>query len=239
MKINKYFKSVFYKENLSWIGLVILITMFLFSATSFQNKEWKGDVLQCLGLVIGIYLTLMLFFKSNKSSDAQFREQIEHLQRLNNDQIAALQKANQEQISKLQELNNKQVLTTEKSTEDQINAYSNSINEQILSFEKNIRHVSNRLVDNSELLAELLSRELEKEIFKLNDKMKNEQKAYGRLMNWKPLRTREEKQQQLKNCNTRFEEIKNLFKALVEKYHDVQEFLNNGYSEIGNRISKK
>jgi ABC-type lipoprotein release transport system permease subunit len=120
-------------------------------------------------------LTLIIFLKSKEESDRQFQNQLNHLQRLNAEhiqalqhstdkQIKTLQELNAKQISALQELTEKQITALQELTEKQIETIRKTTFDQISSFEQQTREVTNKLTDNSILLAEILARELEKSI---------------------------------------------------------------------------
>lgn len=196
-----------YKWKIHWAAFVLLVLLFIFSAIFFEDKSWIANLLQSIGTIAGIYLTIIIFLHSKEESDKQFREQLEHLQALNEKQISALQYL----------------------TEKQIEALNKATIEQISSFEMQIKEVTNKLSDNSILLAEILGRELEKSIEVYNSAVQNEKAKYKNLSQWKLLRTPEEREQQLKNQLTRIEKLKQGFEYLVNKYNQVRQYL--GYKE--------
>lgn len=181
----------------------ILLLLFVFTAIFFEDKNWLPNILQTIGTVIGIYLTVIIFLYSKEDSDKQFREHLGHLQELNAQQILALQT----------------------STKEQIEALQFSTNQQISSFEREIREVTNKLSDNSILLAEILRRELEKSIETFNTALKTEEAKYSDLSGWKLFRTKEEKEQQLNNQWTKIQNFKRTLEYLVTKYNQVRQFL--------------
>jgi hypothetical protein len=202
------------KWILHWSLLVLLITVFILVAVFFEDKQWVNNVLQSLGTIAGIYLTLIIFLHSKEESDLQFQKQLEHLQALTNKQIEALQLSTEKQINVLQEL-----------TSIQIEALQKSTSEEISAFEREIREVTDKLSDNSILLAEILGRELEKSIDSITDLLNKEQSKYKDLAEFKFLRTKDEKTQQLAKQWTRIEKIKQLYSYLVEKYNQVKKYL--------------
>tara|TARA_B100000795_G_C22785718_1_gene434504 strand:- start:1415 stop:2146 length:732 start_codon:yes stop_codon:yes gene_type:complete len=222
-------KKKFWSDNLNWIGLIILALMYILTSFSFEDKEWVRDTLNSISLVIGVYLAVILFKKSNSSSDEQSKEHLNHLQQLNNKQILAIQCANQKQIQILQENTQKQIDALMESTDKQIESISKSTNNQIIHFEHNIKNVALRLTENSELLGEILGRELEKELLKLTGLMEQEQRNYADLSSFKLLRTDRDKKIQLKKCSDKFNQVKARFNTFKVKYEAVRNFLE--YSE--------
>ncbi|OFX16702.1 MAG: hypothetical protein A2033_12825 [Bacteroidetes bacterium GWA2_31_9] len=212
----------------------------MFIAIYFKEKEWLGNVLQAIGTISGIYLTIIIFLQSNEESDKQFRKQfrkqLEHLQILNSKQIDALQSSTEKQIKTFQDLNSKQILALQElnakqidalhyETERQIKTIQESTNEQIYSFEQQINYVTNKLKDNSILLAEILSRELEKSLEYYSSILSREEAKYNDLADWKLLRTKEERERQLNQQWNRLEQIKNGYNYLIVKYKNLKQFL--------------
>src|SRR3989339_800384 len=91
-----------HKWIIQWSAFVSLVILFVFIAIYFKEKEWLGNLLQAIGTISGIYLTIIIFLQSNEESDKQFRKQfrkqLEHLQILNSKQIDALQSSTEKQI---------------------------------------------------------------------------------------------------------------------------------------------
>lgn len=231
-----------HKWNLHWFALSILIILFVFTAAFFENKIWVGNVLQAIGTVAGIYLTIIIFLFSKEDSDQQFREHLEHLQNLNNVQIEALKSSTQSQINTFQEANAKhitalneaterQIAALQTLTEKQIEALHVTTVDQISSFEKQISEVTNKLTDNSILLAEILGRELEKSLDTYDGAIKREQAKYSDLQDWKLLRTPAEREQQLNKQWDRIQRLKKAFDYLVGKYRQVRHFLSSDSSK--------
>lgn len=232
-----------YKWIINWFAFAILNGVFVYVAFQFEDKPWLPNVLQTLGTISAIYLSLIIFLQSKEGTDNQFREQLNHLQQLNSNQIIALQASTDRQIKALQDLNGKQIIALQDSTdkqisalqeltERQIEALQRTTFDQISSFEKEIKEVTNRLSENSILLAEILGRELEKSIDLFNGVIQNEQARYNDLSGWKILRTPEEREVQLKNQLVRIEQLKKAVDYLIEKYNNVRKFLNFGQRKL-------
>lgn len=232
-----------HKWKIHWCAFGTLIFLFVFTAVFFENKTWVGNVLQAIGTVAGIYLTIIIFLFSKEDSDKQFREHIEHLQELNTKQIealhtsterqiTALQDTNAKQISALQELTDKQISALQELTEKQIDALHRTTNEQISAFEQQTREVTDKLSDNSILLAEILGRELEKSIDIFTNAVNQAEAKYTDLSGWKLFRTEVEKEQQLNNQWTRIQNIKRGLEYMMTKYNKVRQFLGFGTKQL-------
>jgi ABC-type multidrug transport system fused ATPase/permease subunit len=167
-------------------------------------------VFTAIWTIAGIYLTIIIFLHSKESSDKQFREHLEHLQELNTRQIEALFASTERQIEALQ-----------KSTHDEISA-----------FEKQIREVTNKLADNSILLAEILGRELEKSIEDFANAINDEENRYADLSSFKLLRTQEEREKQLNSQLSRIQRFKQWYDYIVAKYNQVKNFLNKEQKKL-------
>ncbi|MBD80895.1 MAG: hypothetical protein CL840_18405 [Crocinitomicaceae bacterium] len=117
-----------------WVGLGMLVVSFCFVFIKYPDESWTENVLQTIGTVTGIYLTLLVFLKSKDDSDQQFKQNLEHLQKLSQDQILAVQKSSQQQIQLLQDLNNKQIQVLQDSTEKQVKALFDANQVEIAAF---------------------------------------------------------------------------------------------------------
>lgn len=168
-------KILQFKWLIIWTVFALIVALFVFIAIYFNDIPWVSNALQTIGTISAVYLTLIIFLKSKEESDRQFQNQLNHLQRLNAEhiqalqhstdkQIKTLQELNAKQISALQELTEKQITALQELTEKQIETIRKTTFDQISSFEQQTREVTNKLTDNSILLAEILARELEKSI---------------------------------------------------------------------------
>lgn len=210
-----------HKWLINWTAFAVMVGLFVFVAIYFNDKNWLSNALQTIGTIIGIYLTIIVFLQSKEESDKQFQNQLNNLQRLNAQQIEALRESTDKQISALQEL-----------TEKQIEALHKTTFEQITSFEHQTSEVTTRLSDNSILLAEILGRELEKSIDIFTNAVNQEEARFNDLSSWKLFRTREEKEQQLKNSWNRIQYIKSGLDYLNSKYDKVRVFLGFGQRQL-------
>lgn len=243
-----------HKWIIHWCALGLLVVLFLLVAIFFEDKSWVGNVLQTIGTVAGIYLTLIIFLHSKEESDKQFREHLEHLQNLNLNQIEALQNSTEKQLNTLQELNSKQIKTlqdlnskqievlqevTEKQinalyeiTEKQIEALHKTTYEEISSFEKKITEVTNKLAENSILLAEILGRELEKSMEAFGTAIQQEKARYNKLEKFKLFRTPAEREQQLRYQWDRIQQLKKGYDYIVNKYKLLQSYMSNDQQQL-------
>lgn len=210
-----------HKWLINWTAFAVMVGLFVFVAIYFNDKNWLSNALQTIGTITGIYLTIIVFLQSKEESDKQFQNQLNYLQRLNAQQIEALRESTDKQISALQEL-----------TEKQIEALHKTTFEQITSFEHQTSEVTTRLSDNSILLAEILGRELEKSIDIFTNAVNQEEARFNDLSSWKLFRTREEKEQQLKNSWNRIQYIKSGLDYLNSKYDKVRVFLGFGQRQL-------
>lgn len=217
------------RYKLHWTIFFVLVALFLFVALAFENKEWIANALQAIGTVIGVYLTLIIFLQSKNESDIQFRDQIVHLQELNNKHIEAIRESTEKQIITIQNTNHEQITALKELTQKQIDAVQNSTYEQISSYEREMKEVTNKLSETSILLAEILGRELENSITKYADLIKQENQRYSNLSSFKLLRTPAEKESQLAKQWNRIQQIKQGYEYLVAKYKNVRRYL--GYDE--------
>ncbi len=223
-----------HKWLIHWITFSILISLFVFVALYFNDKSWIGNILQTVATITGIYLTIIIFLQSKEGSDEQYREHIEQLQLLNNRQIDALSENTKKQIETFQELTAKQIETLQISTEKQIEALQNSSSEQISSFEQQINLVTNKLSDNSILLAEILGRELEKAIETYENTLKKEKTKYNDLLNFKFLRSQVQREFQIKSQIERMDQIQKGFDYLFGKYKQLKSYLGEKPNKLIN-----
>ncbi len=243
-----------HKWLLHWCAFGSLVCAFVAIAIFFEEKSWLGNVLQLIGTMAGIYLTLIIFLHSKEGSDKQFHKQLEHLQILNLEhidalhknttrQIEAIQVSTEKQIATLQELNAKQIETlqgvTERQiealhqlTEKQIDALNTTTYSQISSFEIQITEVTNKLSDNSILLGEILGRELEKSLDAFDTLLKKEEANLRNLSGWKLLRTPEEREAQLENQKSRIKHFKAWFDYIQNKLNHLRNYLSSDQHKL-------
>ena len=210
-----------HKWLIHWCAFAFLVIGFVLSAIFFETKTWLPNILQTIGTIIGMYLTLIIFLYSKEGDEKQFHEHLNHLQNLNHKQIEALQLLTEKQISALQQL-----------TEKQIDALHKTTYEQISSFEKQSREITLKLSDNSILLAEILGRELENSLGVYDDAIKREEAVYNNLSGFKLLRTKEEREIQLTNQWNKIQKIKQGYEYLVDKYNQIRSFLGFGQKRL-------
>lgn len=232
-----------YKWRFYWFIFGLMACLIVLLAIFFEDKAWLGNALQTLCTISGIYATILMYLHSQEGSEFQFRQQLEHLQRLNTVEIEALKESTEKQIGILQKLTDKQIralrnLTEKqiqaihKATEGQIDALQKNTIDQIKSFEKQTTEIASKLSDNSILLAEILGRELEKAIELYTHAYNQEEAKYKDLSGWKLLRTDIERKNQLDNQGKRIEAIRRGYEYLMEKYNNLRKFLGYGTKSI-------
>lgn len=242
-----------YKWVIRWSLFGLMVALFIATAILFSNAKWIGNALQTIGSIAGVYATILVFLQTKHGSDAQFKQQLEHLQSLNAKQIEALQQTTEKQVTTLQELNAKQIEALQHTTQSQITALQESNKKQIdalfeatekqvealhqttfnqiAAFEKQIKDVTNKLTDNSILLAEILGRELEKSMEAFSSAIKLEEAKYRDLEGWKLLRTPAEREQQLNQQKSRIQVFKQWYDYIVSKYNQVRTYLSSNDSK--------
>ena len=213
--MKKIFKQIHkltlkHKWKIHWAGFSLILTTLISISLFSEKTEWIKDIIQTLATTSGIYLTLIIFLQSKEESDKQFREQ----------------------INQLQELNKRQIDSLTENTQKEIEALHNLTYEQISSFEQQISSVTNKLSDNSILLAEILGRELEKAINLYNQTLQKEKTKYKDLSRFKIGRTKEEREFQINNQLNRIQQIQNSFNYLMKKYNGLKKILGINNNKI-------
>lgn len=245
--------AIFY-ENRPWVGNVltaigtvtgIYLTIIIFLLSKEDSDKQFREHLDELQKLNSMQIEAL---------QISTEKQISALQDLHNKQIEALKHSTDKQISTFQELTRKQIdalqSSTEKhintmqeisareneslrvSTEKQIDALHKATYEEISSFEQKMTEVTEKLTDNSVLLAEILGRELEKSISIYNNSIKREEAKYNDLSSWKFLRTQQEREQQLRNQWDKIEQIRQGCNYLIQKYKQVKSFLGFGQKKL-------
>jgi hypothetical protein len=153
-----------HKWLIYWVIFTLIISLFVFMALFFEHKSWIGNVLQTIGTIAGIYLTLVIFIYSKEDSEKQFKEHLEYLQQLNYAHIEALEKNTKQQISTLQELNARQIDVLQNSTTLQIKTWQELILKQIEALQSGTNQQIKTLQDLTEKQIEALHKTTYEEI---------------------------------------------------------------------------
>lgn len=140
-----------YKWKIHSVAFFVLLALFVFCASFFEEKTWLSNILQTIGTVIGIYLTVIIFLYSKEDSDRQFKEHLDYLQELNRLQIEALKYSTELQIKVLQEANANHIDAVNTSTEKHISALHSTTKKQI-----------EVLIENSKKQIEVIQTDTEK-----------------------------------------------------------------------------
>lgn len=215
-----------YKWPLSWLPFGLGVAGTIWLAVFFEDKTWLPNVLQTASIVLGIYLSLIVYLHSLEQSKKGTEEQIRELQRLNNLEIEAMRELFQKQIDSLTENTDKQMNHFQELTEKQIETIQQSTYDQISAFEKQTNGMIQELSENTYLLAEILGRQLEDAILDTDNKIANAERVYSKLKEFQVGRNLQEKNSQLKTQVGFIEYLKNLRQHFTDKYNSVQNFLN-------------
>lgn len=233
-----------YKWRIYWAVFLLLIGFLVIVTISFEDRPWIGNAIQTLGIIAGLYATILIYTQSREEGDRQAQKHLEHLQSLNTKeietlkdgtekQISTIQESTQTQITALQELTERQVAALHKSTERQIDAIQKATFEQINSFEKQTTEIAAKLADNSILLAEILGREFEKAISQTTAVMEQAERDYLKLSGFQIGRTPQEKAIQLEQQRGRIGLIKQWIDNWSAKYNRLK-----GYFGFNDKLLK-
>lgn len=164
-----------HRWKIAWAAFAVLCAFLIAGTAVFWERTWLPNFLQAYATVIGLYLAVLVFVQGKSESDAALRLQLAHLQQLNQQEIEAMRELFQRQIDALAENTNKQIQQHAEQT----------------------NRVVQKLENNSILLAELLSKQLEDTLRETDEQIATEEKRLRDLNGWKWLRTPEEKRVQL------------------------------------------
>ena len=203
-----------HKWIIHWSAFGLLVSLFVFTAIYFEGKTWVGNVLQTIGTVAGIYLTIIIFLFSKESSDQQFSEQLEHLQSLNAKHIEALQGSTERHIDSLSENTNKQIIAINEAT-----------NRQIENYAKQTSELLTHLKDHSLILAELLRMELNDALSYADQQLSASKNTLQKVKEWTLLRNPIQKASQIKKQTKMVEDWESYKDWLTKKQYQVNQFL--------------
>ncbi len=203
------------KWTLAWIPFGALLLITLFFAAAFEDKAWLPNVLQTMGITITVYASIALYLHSQEQSKRDTERQMLHMQQLFQQQIDALVESTQKQMDHLQELTEKQIDTLKTTTDEQINAFENQTNGMI-----------RELADSSILLSEILGRQLEDAIANQEAIYNQAAGAFNQASNFKLLRTKQEREQQMQQHEARLTKLKQGYDYLMTKYNQLKNFKN-------------
>lgn len=163
------------KWILAWAGAASLFSYMVYVAVARADKPWQGAVLQTMGTAIPIYAAILIYLQSKAAGDRSTREQMENLQRLNQEEIAEMRTLFQQQMDHL----------------------SGQTSKQIAEYGRETMKVVHKLEEHSALLAALMKRELEKAIANHNANVNEAHRNMRKIMAFQFGRTDEEKAQQV------------------------------------------
>ncbi|HRF78697.1 MAG TPA: hypothetical protein PL070_01290 [Flavobacteriales bacterium] len=164
-----------HRWKIAWMAFGVLCLFLIAGTAAFWERAWLPNFLQAYATVTGLYLAVLVFVQGKSESDAALRMQLAHLQQLNQQEIEAMRELFQKQID----------------------ALAANTNRQIQQHAHETNRVVQKLENNSILLAELLSKQLEDTLRDTDDEITVEEKRLSDLNGWKLFRTPQEKQVQL------------------------------------------
>lgn len=163
------------KWVIAWGGAVSLFILMVGCIWWCDGKPWQGALMQTLGTATPVYAAVIIFLQSKAAGDKATREQMEHMQRLNQEELVEMRRLFQVQM-------------------DHLAAQTNM---QIERYGQETFKVIHKLGEHSDLLAALLKRELEKAIADHNANMNEANRQFRQILKFQVGRTPEEKQQQV------------------------------------------
>lgn len=164
-----------HRWRIAWAAFAALCIFLIAGTAIFWERSWLPNFLQAYATMIGLYLAVLVFVQGKAESDAAFRTQLAHLQQLNQQEIEAMREMFQKQID----------------------ALAQNTNRQIQQYAQETNRVVQKLENNSILLAELLSKQLEDTLRDTDEEIVAEERRLQDLNGWKLFRTPQEKQVQL------------------------------------------
>jgi hypothetical protein len=207
-----------HKWRLSWSGFGGLLCIFVWVVVKYNNANWFSVFLQSYGLVLSIYPTVLIFVQSRSESDKALRLQLEHLQKLNQDEIDTLRILFQNQMDEFKARTSEQIQAIHESTQKQIEHYA-AQTEKIVG----------ELNTNSQLLAEILLRQLEEGLDQAQKEVNKAEAVYRDLSGFKLLRTKPEREAQLTRQRGVVARLKEWASYLQLKCNELHKYL--GYDE--------
>lgn len=195
---------------LAWAGVASLFAFMVAGTWLFADKPWQGAFMQNMSTAIPIYAAVLIYLQSKAAGDKVVREQMEHLQRVNQEEITEMRKLFQLQMDHL----------------------SAQTNRQITEYSRETLKVVSKLEENSLLLGEILKRNLEESISDFNGRLAQAQTDLSKVESWQPLRTPEQKATQVASQYTRINQLQQARDYLLTKYHKLRGmFLHNNHLE--------
>lgn len=214
-----------YKWKLAWCCFAILIAVFCVVMYHHYDKTWFGNFVSAFGVLLTLYPTLIIFVQSRADSEKSTRNQLDHLQKLSQQELEKSEQLNQKHIDKLDASTKEQIAEFKKTTAEQIKAIEENTNRQIENYIKQTTEIVAKLNDNSVLLAEILLRQLEEKLGELNTQLNNAYAQYKDLQGFKFLRTNQEREEQLNRQRSFINRVEQAITYVRNKLQQVKAFL--------------
>jgi hypothetical protein len=185
---------------LAWTAFGLLFGFMIVEAVLFWEEHWLSNFLSSYGTGLALLLAVLIYAHGQAVSAKATREQMEHLQQLNQLEIDEMRQLFQQQMIHLGEQTNR----------------------QIMEYSRETLKVVSKLEENSLLLGEILKRNLEEAIGDFDDRIAHAEQDLQNSSSWKLLRTPEERDQQLAHRRNRLEQLTNWRNYLFGKYERLR-----------------
>lgn len=195
---------------LAWAAFAILFGFMILEAWIHWESAWLSNFLSSYGTALALVLAVLIYAHGQAASAKATREQMEHLQQLNQEEIAEMRKLFQQQMDH----------------------FAAQTNRQISEYSRETLKVMSKLEENSLLLGEILKRNLEEAIGDFDERIAHAEHDLHDAASWKLLRTPEEKAQQLEQRRNRLQQLTGWRAYLYGKYERLRGmFVHNNHLE--------
>jgi hypothetical protein len=194
----------------AWTAFALLFGFMIVEAVLYWQEQWLSNFLSSYGTGLALLLAVLIYAHGQAAQAKTTREYMQHLQQLNQEEIAEMRKLFQQQMDHL----------------------SAQTNRQITEYSRETLKVVSKLEENSLLLGEILKRNLEESISDFNSRLAQAQIDLSKVESWQPMRTPEQKAAQVANQYTRITQLQQARDYLLTKYHKLRGmFLHNNHLE--------
>ncbi len=184
---------------LAWTAFALLFGFMIVEAVLYWQEQWLSNFLSSYGTGLALLLAVLIYVHGQAASAKATREQMEHLQQLNQEEIAEMRTLFQQQMDHLSEQTNK----------------------QIREYSRETLKVVSKLEENSLLLGEILKRNLENVIDDYEKREAEANQALFKAENFQLLRTPEQKSAEIQQWRLHLERVRNVKNFFVNMYHRV------------------
>lgn len=184
---------------LAWTAFGLLFGFMIVEAVLYWHEQWLSNFLSSYGTGLALLLAVLIYVHGQAASAKATREQMGHLQQLNQKEIDEMRKLFAKQMDHL----------------------SAETNRQITEYSRETLKVVSKLEENSLLLGEILKRNLENMI---DDYVKREAEANHGLHaaeNFQLLRTPEQKAAEVQQWRSHLVRVRNVKNFFVNMHNRV------------------